>query len=238
MQIRRFHCPELTPDLGEAVLPAGEAAHALRVLRLAPGDRLQLLNGHGLIAEAELLPPPNGARHPREARCRILSCRECPPPRPLTLVVAPPRGKAFDLVLRAATELGFTAVQPVLSLRGVARPEECSSNWQETILAAMKQSINAWPPQVLAPQAFDALLDATPPATMLFGALPRDGARPRPDAASIQSIWVGPEGGFAPEEEEALLAHGAIPATIGPAVLRVETAVPALAGYLAALSIS
>ena len=147
-----------------------------------------------------------------------------------------PRSKAFDLVLKAATELGFTAVQPVLSQRGVARPEECSGNWQETILTAMKQSINAWPPTVLAPRPFDALLAATLPGTMLFGAVPKEEAAPRPGAASIRSIWVGPEGGFAPEEEEALLRRGALPVTIGHAVLRVETAVPALAGYLAALS--
>ena len=73
------------------------------------------------------------------------------------------------------------------------------------------------------------------PEDGFFGAVPRaEDARtePFPYTPSRLSLWVGPEGGFSPEEEQALRAKGLIPLTVGPWILRVETAVTALLGSL------
>jgi len=248
MQIRRFHCEEIGPVGTQVSLDEGESLHALRVLRLEPGDRLQLLDGRGLVAEAELSPPPPGA-NPRKVRvavCRILECRQMPPPSlSLALYVAPPRGKAFELVLREAVELGVAEIHPVLCDYGVARPEESPDGWRATLLAALKQSANPYLPHLESPLPLSEALATRPTgASGLFGASPGAEARaltaqtahgmaPAPSAdASRQEIWIGPEGGFSPAEEALLLTHGLKPVTLATCILRVETAVPALTGYL------
>lgn len=240
MQIRRFYAPSLEADAATVLLSENESQHALRVLRLKPGDRLRLLNGRGVVAEAELLSDSNGSRHPRQALCRVLEYTFQSHPFPeLTLCVAPPHGKAFDLVLKAAVELGFAVIQPILCQYGVARPEVISVNWLETLIAALKQSQNPWLPELRKPQEFQTTLSASRKDEVrgIFGASPAGEATPHQaipaiTLPSIRQLWVGPEGGFAPGEEEALLEAGMLPVTIGNCTLRVETAVPALAGYL------
>ncbi len=234
MQIRRFFCPELSDEC-QIQLPDAESTHALRVLRLSAGARMQLLDGKGTIADAELLPPPAGQRNPKHACCQILERRTLPRPSNLTLLVAPPRGKAFDLVLRAAVELGFAAIQPILCTYGVARPEGTSEGWNQTLIAAVKQSANPWLPVIKPPMEFADALACPEYRQAAFGASPAAEATPAQtvDANAVTALWVGPEGGFAPAEESALLSSGLRPITIGQCVLRVETAVPALAGYLA-----
>ena len=241
MQIRRFFSPDLTQDAENLVLSPQESNHALRVLRLQPGDRLQLLNGRGLIADAELL-PAGDVRRPKEASCRILSRKFFAPKAPsLTLCVAPPRGKAFDLVLKASVELGFAAIQPILCTYGVSRPEEASDNWQETLVTALKQSSNPYLPEILPPRSFSEILEASRTDISVFGASPAAEATPHQPltptrAAATTRLWIGPEGGFTQQEEQALLDHAAIPITLGHCILRVETAVPALAGCLYGLA--
>ena len=240
MQLRRFYIPELVHGETTVVLPESESQHALRVLRLSPGDELLLLNGKGVVARAELLDAPAGVRRPKQAVCRILEPQNAArPDPPLTLCVAPPRGKAFDWILRTATELGVSVIQPILCRYGVARPEGVSENWHDTLVTAMKQSQNPWLPELCGPREFSAVLKESiaSGATSVFGASPAAEATPHQPlssgtAAQVSRVWVGPEGGFAPEEEEAFLAAGCIPVTIGAATLRVETAVPALMGYL------
>lgn len=239
MQIRRFYLPQTLDQPGATVsLPPAEAQHALRVLRLEAGDRLQLLNGEGEKAECVLVSRGEG-RSCREAVCQILSCRRFSRPAlSPVLLVAPPRGKAFDLVLKASVELGFRGIQPILCTYGVSRPEEVSEGWKETLVGAMKQSGNPFLPPLLPPLTFrQALLQYPPGDGAVFGASPAAEAterRPLGPAAALgcSALWVGPEGGFSPEEERALLQAGALPVTLGESVLRVETAVPALMGCL------
>ena len=159
MQIRRFYVPELNSAERIVSLPECESQHALRVLRLQPGDELLLLNGRGLTARAELLPPPEGVRRPRQALCNVIEVQLFPQSEPaLELCVAPPRGKAFELVLKAATELGFAVIQPILCRYGVARPDGAADSWQETLVAALKQSCKPWLPEVRAPREFATAL--------------------------------------------------------------------------------
>ncbi len=228
MQVRRFHLPAI-PPVGECVsLPPDEAHHAATVLRLRQGEALVLLDGAGTVAEA-VVASMDGGRRP-DIACRVTS-REVlsPPARRVRLYVAPPRGKTMGLVLRAAVELGAWRITPILCRYGVARPDGDKASWRAELLTAMKQSGNAFLPELDPPLGFhEALAQAPEPGA--FGAVPRAGsasAESLPVAGDL-GLWIGPEGGFSLEEEEALHDRGFVPVTVGRWVLRVETAVPAL----------
>lgn len=232
MQIRRFYCPDLTPDSKNIQLPDSESVHALRVLRMHPGDPLMLLNGNGLTAQAVISDDSTG----KKAVCAILSCENTPHPKPeLHLFVAPPHTKAFDLVLKTASELGVASITPIISQFSIAKPDGRPDAWQATLISAMKQSINPWLPRLYEPVSFAKALESCE-MPGIFGATPHHGIRRNQASSSGRalSVWVGPEGGFSPDEENALLAKEFLPISIGPYVLRVETAVPSLltAAYL------
>jgi len=232
MQIRRFYSPQIPVIYDTLLLPESEARHALKVLRLRPGERLLLLDGKGTIAEAELL---DSDRTGRTAPCRILSRTLHPAPSPqFRLYVAPPHGKGFDLLLKAATELGVTQISPILCRHAVSKPESVSENWQNVLIAACKQAINPFLPQLDQPAEFKKALENAS-ETSFFGAVPDSHANPllpKLHTASNLALWIGPEGGFAPDEEKGLLLAGCHPITLGHCVLRVETAVPALLGLI------
>lgn len=234
MQVRRFHLPAI-PEVGEVVtLPPEEARHAATVLRSRVGDALTLLDGAGTVAEAEVAELAGGRRP--EVVCRIGTRRVLSPPAlRVRLYVAPPRGKTSGLVLRMATELGVWRITPILCEYGVARPEGDKASWRAELVAACKQSGNAFVPEMDAPVAFaDALAQAVEPG--VFGAVPRTGSPGENEVPTTGELglWIGPEGGFSAAEEEALHASRFVPLTVGRWILRVETAVPALLGYLAA----
>ncbi|MBR6059768.1 MAG: 16S rRNA (uracil(1498)-N(3))-methyltransferase [Victivallales bacterium] len=218
-----------------AVLSTEETTHALRVMRLEPGDHLTLLNGRGDRADAILL-PNESSRRMRQANCRIESMENIPCPNPsIILYVAPPRNKNMDAVLKAATELGVSKIVPIICRYAVSKPEsEPPATWTNVLITAMKQSGNPWLPILAPPTTFLDALSASH-ENGFFGAVPRPGET-NTDVAMISeksiALWVGPEGGFAPEEEQALRDKGLHPLTAGPWILRVETAVTALLGAI------
>jgi 16S rRNA (uracil1498-N3)-methyltransferase len=235
MQVRRFMVEQVPAEGTEVVLSAGEALHAGKVLRLRLGERVDVLDGAGVRAEAVLSQAGVGRRFEGMA-CRILRRESCPePPLNLRLYMAPPRARLMGDVVRAATELGVRRLTPILCRFGVARPDAGAlDGWRQDVLAAVKQSGNPFLPVLDAPTGFaEALRDAAEPG--VFGAVPRGGAAGGGRVCSpgrCLGVWIGPEGGFTAEEEEALLAKGIVPMAVGPWILRVETAVPALLGRL------
>jgi len=233
--VPNYYLPQ-TYSVGETVrLPVDETIHAIRVMRLETGEHLSLLNGDGGRADAILL--DNGpTRKIREASCRIESTEKVPRPNPsIVLYVAPPRNKNMDTVLKSATELGVARIVPIICRYAVSKPEASAvSSWSQTLVAAMKQSGNPWLPELDTPRLFaEALSESTEDG--FFGAVPRSHdsqtAFPSPCPPRL-SLWIGPEGGFAPEEEQALHEKGLRPLTVGPWILRVETAVTALLGSI------
>ena len=231
MQTRRFHSPDLTERSQESTLPPSEAIQAVKVLRLKAGDRLVLMNGLGLVADAEIIDAPS----PRNCRCKILAVKEMPrSARPIWLYVAPPHNRTFDAILAAAVELGVSRICPVITQYSVSRPDDCSPGWQVTLIAAMKQSMNPWLPEIVRPMGFAEAL-AVSPTCGFFGATPHHdcgNVAPQPQFAVQEGmptvVWVGPEGGFTTDEEAMMQRHGLLPLSVGNHVLRVETAVPAL----------
>ena len=191
--------------------------------------------GRGGRAAAVLL-DDGPTRKIREASCRIESTEAVSRPQlSIVLYVAPPRNKNMDTVLKSATELGVAKIVPVICRYAVSRPDaSAAESWSQTLVTAMKQSGNPWLPELGAPIAFSDAL-STSDEDGFFGAVPREDdvqAASLPCTPSRLSLWVGPEGGFSPEEEQALRTKGLVPLTVGPWILRVETAVTALLGSL------
>jgi 16S rRNA (uracil1498-N3)-methyltransferase len=224
----RFFCPApLTPgatvDLPEAV------AHHLHVVRQQPGAPLTLFNGEGgqyRAALAEL------GKKRASALVEAFEPVEVELPYGLTLAQALPEGTKMDWIVEKAVELGVAAIAPLAAQRSVVRlsgerAEKRQAHWQGVITAASEQcgrnrlarlapvtELLRW--LALPPEGTRVLL--SPRATRSLS----DWARAQPPQAV--TLMIGPEGGFSDQEEEAALAAGALPLSMGPRVLRTETA--------------
>jgi 16S rRNA (uracil1498-N3)-methyltransferase len=140
--------------------------------------------------------------------------------------------------VRMATELGVARILPVICDYSVAQPDTVAAvHWRAEAIAAMKQSGNSFFPEIGLPVPFQAAL-AEMPETVVFGDLGLT-RRLEPDWSKVENIavCVGPEGGFSDAEKSVLLGVGAVPVAVGRWTLRVETAVPALLGWLYARGI-
>jgi 16S rRNA (uracil1498-N3)-methyltransferase len=224
----RFYCPQplavgATIDLPEAV------AHHLHVVRQQAGAELVLFNGAGGQYRARLA---DIGKKRASATLVAFEPVEVELPYAVTLAQALPEASKMDWIIEKAVELGVAAVEPLAAQRCVVRlsgerAEKRQAHWQGVIVAASEQSGRNRLAQ-LAPVADFARWVALPAAAPRILLSPRAGesladwARARPPQAV--TLMVGPEGGFAPAEEEAALAHGALALSMGPRVLRTETA--------------
>ncbi len=233
----RFYCPlPLAPDQ-QVALPS-EAARHVQVLRLQPGDAITLFDGtggqwHATVARmgrAEVLVDV----HAHEALEREAA-------RAVHLVVGMPANERMDWLVEKATELGAASIQPVAAARSVLklageRAARRQAHWQAIAAAACEQCGRNRVPQVAAPMALaDWLRQPAGAGTRVVLSL-QPHARPlREAAAGDQPVWLlhGPEGGLTAQEEEAALAHGFAPASLGARVLRAETASVAALAVLA-----
>jgi len=226
-------------QLGEA-----EARHAFQVLRLGTGDPVRILDGAGGVLDAVI-----ESANRREVHVVVRSRATAPPPKVrITLLLALLKGRALDFVLEKAVELGATALVLVDATRSVARvvPGDVArkqESWRQTLAEAAKQSGNPWLPTLEGPLGLaEAMEIANPERTGRFYV-----ASLSPEARSLGStldadrkggtspksigIAIGPEGDFTPEEYLLMERSDATPVSLGPLVLRAETAA------LAALSV-
>lgn len=213
-----------------------EAHHALHVLRVRDGERVAVLDGAGRVWQCQVI-----GRQRETISLQVIEEKTfSPPPCALTLLQAIPKGKIIESIIQKATELGVARVVPILSERVVTHldsesAEAKAEKWQHVAIEAIKQSGNAWLPKVEAPVTPEAFLARREQQELsLIGSL-EDGSRhPRvwfqkffaehQRAPKSISVWIGPEGDFNPEEYRAIQNAGAQPITLGPLVLRVETA--------------
>lgn len=238
--IRLFVDALLVPGL-ETVLPTTAAAHATRVLRLKTGDAVTLFNGDGHEYPARLT-----AAGTREVRAGVES-RESPPresPLRITLVQALARGEKMDWIVQKAAELGVARIVPVATERSevkldAARGGKRLQHWRAVAIAACEQCGRNSLPHIEAPAALTAWLDtnAASQPTARWMLHPEGAVRARDLAASLPAaleLAVGPEGGFGATDLAALRAHEFRELTLGPRILRTETAgVAALAALQA-----
>jgi 16S rRNA (uracil1498-N3)-methyltransferase len=212
-------------------LPPEAVRHA-QVLRLQPGAELTLFNGRGGEWSARI-----DSMGKRAVQAQVLAHRasECELPLAVSLAVVMPAGERMDFVVEKATELGVAAIQPLMSERSVLRlagerAEKRRAHWQAIAVAACEQCGRNRVPAVHDPLPLPhwlGALAAAPPGErrLLLGW--RDAQR-WPDARTVQArAWTllsGPEGGLTEAEEDAARARGFVPVTLGPRVLRADTA--------------
>lgn len=213
------------------MLAGAEGRHAATVRRLAPGERLDLTDGAGTLAEGRVTAIRPGAV---ELAVLVRHFEPAPSPR-LVVVQAIPKGDRGELAVETMTEVGVDVIVPWAAQRCVAvwrgeRADKGVARWRSAAVAAAKQSRRAWLPEITPMAATAAVADRVRGAGL---ALLLDPEAPEPLARLAASAggWggevvliVGPEGGIAPGESELLATAGATGARLGPTVLRASTA--------------
>ena len=227
----RFYIPPHAWNLDRLALDPGESHHALDVLRMKKGERATVFNGQGSEATVEIAE----AKRERVSFRVLQQSKTAPLACSITLGQAIPKGKNMDLIVEKSVELGASIIAPLLSERTVVRVDEDEAlrkrdKWQRVAIEAAKQSGQNWLPRVLKPvspkeyfatgEKFDLMLIASlqPDARHLKTVL-ADAGKP-----SRVLILVGPEGDFTPAEIALAKSHGCRPVTLGPIILRTETA--------------
>lgn len=223
--------------MGETVSLEGPAAHYLsRVLRLTEGAEVVLFNGDGHDYPARL-----EQFSKKQVLARVLDRRPnaCTSPLKITLSQALSRGERMDYSLQKATELGVHAVQLLTServelrLKG-DRLEKRMAHWRGVLIAASEQCGRATVPELRTPIGLDAFSQGDGNRLVLDASAqtPLSGFSPGGEV----DLAVGPEGGFSAAEIEAVTRQGVMAVSLGPRILRTETAGPAAIAVLQSIS--
>lgn len=236
----RFYAALPLAEGASVLLPDGAARH-VQVLRMQPGQTITLFNGEGGQWQASIT---RMGRSEVEVLLGAHQAMEREPVRAVHLAVGMPANERMDWLVEKAAELGVVSVQPLQTARSVLRlsgerATKKQGHWQSVAVAACEQCGGNRVP-VLAPikelAAWLKALPSTRPAAQAAAEPLRcllslaDGTRPMADvlkhapATQPMLFLSGPEGGLSPEEDALARAHGFVPVTMGPRVLRAETA--------------
>ena len=235
--VPRFYLDAPLRAGGVCTLSEDAAHHAVHVLRLREGDEVTLFNGRGGEFAARI-----ASMQRLRISIDLLQHRALERESPLrvTLVQGVSAGERMDSTVRKAVELGVAEVQPVLAARSVARPkgdraENRRSHWQKIVISACEQCGRNRVPEV---QALVSLGDYRPEASatkILLSPASERALSKLPAAESHVVLAAGPEAGFTEDEEARLVEAGFVPASLGPRILRTETAAVAALAALNAL---
>lgn len=220
----RIYVPSLREKEGPVRITGESARYLLTVLRCKAGDELTLFDSRGGSYRAEV----------REAGKRDLTVevKEAFPPEPespvgVVLIQGLLKGQKMDLVVQKATELGVREIVPVVTGRAQVRETRKPERWRKIALEASRQSGRAVAPAVREPVGFGEFLRAGEGLRgFLFweegGAALKEASAPVKEG--IVHVAVGPEGGFTAEEVRMGRDKGLMVTTLGPRILRAETA--------------
>ncbi len=227
---RFFVSPEQF-DSGHPVIRGQDVRHMVKVLRLGPGDVVHLLDGRGRAARARI----DSVGRQEAALTRLEEFTPGgEPPVEVTLVQGLAKGDKMDLVIQKSTEMGVAGIIPLVCRRSVvrlegARADERRDRWQRLAVEAAKQCRRARVPLVRSPQSLGEVLSEIPSGTASI--LPWEEERDRSLGDLLQGerpgrvyLFIGPEGGFEASEVEEARRRGVAAVTLGPRILRTETA--------------
>ena len=231
MGLPRFYAPDASESETNVELPADEATHFTRVLRLRSGDRVRVFNGRGSewiatveqaskkVVRVTLHDAVESAREPRVA---------------ITLAIAILKGDKMDDIVRDAVMLGTAAIQPLVTSRAeiseasIARSGRIA-RWQRIAVSSAKQCGRAVVPEVRpVMHVFEALASGGSLIVLVEpGAGTTTTLRDLP-ALDRTTLFIGPEGGWTEEEVDRAAASGAMLVTLGGHTLRAD-AMPVIA---------
>jgi 16S rRNA (uracil1498-N3)-methyltransferase len=232
----RAYAPAAAADAAAIILSPEESHHLVTVNRCGRGDPVTAFDGRGREWLAECRDPSRGA-----AMLHVKETRPAPPrPHEITLGQALPKGAVMDDIVRQATEIGAVRIVPLLSERTQVhldgeRAGRKVEKWRTAAIEAAKQCGNPWLPEIAPLQDYAAFVAAAKDYDLkliaslhggasslkksLAGYAAKHGRAPR------RVLWlIGPEGDFSPGEMTAAITAGFQPITLGPLVLRSDTA--------------
>ncbi|HEY0243974.1 MAG TPA: 16S rRNA (uracil(1498)-N(3))-methyltransferase [Mucilaginibacter sp.] len=219
-----FYTPDIEPSHSQYFLSEEESKHCVRVLRLGPGDEVQLIDGRGGLYTAEIKDA-----HPKRTILQITKVVSGYHKRNhyLHIAVAPTKNiERLEWFLEKATEIGIDEISLIICQRS-ERKEAKTDRLNKIITAAIKQSLKAYHPILNEPVTFNKFL-LQPFNGQKFIAHCEDGAKANlPDEITKQGrylILIGPEGDFTPNEIDDALQNGFKAITLGESRLRTETA--------------
>jgi 16S rRNA (uracil1498-N3)-methyltransferase len=217
-------------------LTGSEAHHAKNVLRMERGERAVLFNGRGREITGEIVELGRDKirlRKLHESATPPLRCR-------IALGQAIPKGKNMDLIVQKAVEIGAAEIAPLISQRTIVdldakEAAQKQAKWQQIAIEAAKQCGQNWLPRVQAPKRLEnffaqqsavdlRLIGSLQPDALHLKRILADYANEYPDRPQSVLMLIGPEGDFTPAELALAKSHGCRPITLGPVILRVETA--------------
>lgn len=227
MRLHRVYLDLPLTEHTRLVLPQAASHHIGRVLRMRPGQALQVFDGTGDVYEAEI-----SSIDKHHVEIRTIACLEAGVESALDITLAQgvSRGQHMDLTVQKAVELGVNRIVPLFTERSnvrlqPSRLENKLQHWRKIIIHACEQCGRNRLPEIADPLPLADWLPAPPPGLRLV--LSPDGSASLAGQQVTQSgliIMSGPEGGFSPGEIELSTEHGFLPVRLGPRVLRTETA--------------
>ena len=230
MTRRRFIADTWTDTT--ATLTGDQAAHLARVLRAEPGQIYDIVAG-GFLHRAEItrvIPPT--ANSPAQVHLILHEELESDTALPLHLLIAIFKFDHLEWAIEKATELGVASITPILARRTEKHLAQASlaraARWRRIALEASKQSRRSSIPEIADPTALKPALAAEQsPTRILLSELEQS----TPLTAALHhasspdtALAIGPEGGWTPEEMQLFSEHAWLPVTLGPRILRAETA--------------
>ena len=220
----RFFVPPISGD--RALISGEDAAHITKSLRLRPDEEITLCDGSGMDYAGRVL----AVGDPVEVEILSRSPSIAEPKCRLTLFQALPKGDKMEFIIQKSVELGAAEIIPVLTSRCVSRPDAKSmakklERYRKIAAEAAKQCGRGIIPQVGELMTLEQAAKALPEKSLVFyeGGGKRLSELVAPEDESW-GVFVGSEGGFSPEEIALLESRGVCPATLGPRILRCETA--------------
>jgi 16S rRNA (uracil1498-N3)-methyltransferase len=232
----RFYLPPDQCRDSTLFLAGREAHHALHVLRIQRGQQVTVLDGAGHEFTCEV----QGFDRDKIELSLLEKRTIAALPYQITLLQALPKGKLFESIVQKATELGVFRIVPLIAERVVPQLEEKraankTSKWQMAAIEAIKQCGSPWLPRLEEPVTPAQFLARGEKFDLpLIAALDSGTKHPRDHFRAFHArhdrlpesicVWIGPEGDFTPFEYSSIKASGALPITLGPFVLRTETA--------------
>lgn len=230
---RFFISDNLVEQDQKVVITGPDVKHISRVLRLGPGDKIELLNGTGQEFEAKITDIMNN-----EVVCEILTRRQVSSESPVqvTLYQGLPKSDKMETVIQKTTELGVYRIVPVVCERTVVKLDDKKASsrrlrWQRVAEEAAKQSRRTIIPEVTEPVSFSEAMRQI--AVEVFAIMPWEEQQPSESIGKVLNanlgkkevaIFIGPEGGFSKSEAEAAKTRGVYHVSLGPRILRTETA--------------
>jgi 16S rRNA (uracil1498-N3)-methyltransferase len=229
MSLPRFHLPASSWSSQQLCLADDEAAHCARVMRKAPGDRIEIFDGEGRLAECEITHVgKNAVQAQIVAESRIEPFRTA-----IHLFPALIKAEPFEWLLEKAVELCAAGIHPVVTERTMihldaAQAGKKLARWRRHMIESAKQCHTPFVPWIEGPVSFRSVVSDIKADMKLMPALSEHSRTLKqlipPSPPGVVAVLIGPEGDFSPEEEAEAQQAGFLPVTLGPLILRAETA--------------